>query len=96
MKHTSILSILIFVTVNAFSQGDSLNIALTKKQNEEWINSFQKLSAKSAQLEYIKEKIIQDSVYHLSNVTTHHWGFGKVERKRWASGRTIRESNCGM
>jgi hypothetical protein len=94
MKKACILRILLLVTVYGFSQGDSINTGLTEKQNEEWINGFQKLTTKSAQLEFIKEKITRDSVCHLSNVNTHHWKFAKVERKSFGSGRTVRESNC--
>ena len=91
--------LLIFALVLAFSKTtysqelktDSL---LTEKHNAEWIANFEKLESKSEQISEIKKKIINDSIFHISNINIHNWGFKKVERKSFGSGKKMYESNC--
>ncbi len=81
MKQFFILIILLQLSSSISSQEIKTNTFLTKKQNIEWIEKFEQLTSESNQIASIKNKILKDSLFHISNVSIHNWVFKKIERK---------------
>lgn len=94
MKQILIFAILLTFGKTIYSQETETDSLLTEEQNAEWIAEFEKLTSESNQIAEIKKKIVNDSIFYISNINIHNWGFKKVERKSLGSGKKIYESNC--
>jgi hypothetical protein len=94
MNRLLIFALLLSIGKAVYAQEIKTSSLLTEKQNAEWIAEFEKLVSKTDQIDGIKSKIINDSIFHISNVNIHNWSFKKIERQSLGYGKKIYESNC--